>query len=123
MARKDRAAIGLIAVLVLVQWALLSGGGLLHAQSQPTPREPAYQYVGVDQTIARVETATGRVEILAKPGETRASLLIPDRRPWKWRDVPIEEKRPHIRGLAPRGEREDDPAGPRGGRPDDPGDE
>jgi hypothetical protein len=53
----------------------------------------AYQYVGVEQTIARVDTATGKIEVLSKQGETRASLLTKDARAWEWREIPLRAER------------------------------
>ncbi len=103
MARKNRFVLVLLAAAAVTPWLIVAGGPLM-AQSRPAPRQPAYQYVGVDRTIARVETATGRVEILTRKGETRASLLMPDRRPWRWREVRIDDQsheRPIRRDISP----------------------
>ncbi len=83
----------MIAVVVGAMAALLCGVEALRAQTQPGRVKPAYQYVGVDQTIARVDPDAGRIEILSKRGEPRASLLMPDRKPWEWREVRVQENR------------------------------
>jgi len=84
-----------MAVGVLVAaWVLLGGrGGTLSAQTRPERAPPTYQYVGVEQTIARIDTATGRIEVLSKRGEPKASLLMPGSRSWEWREVPVETQR------------------------------
>ena len=79
----------LLAGQVLLCW----GVETLRAQTRRERAAPAYQYVGVEQTIARVDTATGKIEILSKQGETRASLLTRDARPWEWREVPVRAER------------------------------
>lgn len=77
----------------------LCGVQVLWAQAQPGRVKPAYQYVGVDQTIARIDPETGRIEILSKSGEPRASLLMQGRKPWEWREVRVKEGRATREGL------------------------
>ena len=80
--------------VLLAAWVLLGGrGGTLSAQTRPERAPPIYQYVGVEQSIARIDTATGRIEVLSKRGEPKASLLMPGSRPWEWREVPVETRR------------------------------
>ncbi len=83
----------MVVVVVAGVAMLLCGVQALWAQTQPGRARPAYQYLGVDQTIARVDPETGRIEILSKRGEPRASLLMQDRKPWEWREVRVREDR------------------------------
>ncbi len=80
-------------VVVVGVVMLLCGAQTLRAQMQPGRAKPAYQYMGVDQTIARLDPETGRIEILSKRGEPRASLLMQDRKPWEWREVNVRADR------------------------------
>ena len=93
MWKRDRWVIVAAAVLLPGLAVLWWGGQTLWAQ--PKPKEPAgpYQYVGVQQTIARVDSRTGRIEVLYKRGDTKASLLMPDNMPWEWREVRVREPR------------------------------
>ncbi|MFH0983173.1 MAG: hypothetical protein V2A79_16765 [Planctomycetota bacterium] len=83
------ATLGLL--LLAGMWA---GSGALHAQTTPSVPKPTFQYVGVEQTIARVDLATGKIQILEQPDSTRASLLVKHSRPWEWREIPVLEHRP-----------------------------
>ncbi len=84
----------LVAGIVLAGWTILgASGGSSSAQTKEGRASPVYHYVGVEQTIARVHATTGRVEVLCKRGEPKASLLTPGTRPWEWREVPIETRR------------------------------
>ncbi len=76
---------------------LAAAAGLWYArtlEAQPRTKEPprVYQYVGLDRTIARIDAATGKIEVLSKRNETAASLLMPDPRPWYWREVRVQEE-------------------------------
>jgi hypothetical protein len=105
--------------LVVAGGIVLVGQGLLHwgvetlwAQAKSERATPVFQYVGVEQTIARVDTATGRIEILAKRGEPRASLLTKDSKAWEWMEVPVRPERHSEEGKGePVGEQ------PKGSRP------
>jgi hypothetical protein len=80
--------------LLLIGQVLLTWGvETLWAQAKGERTVAAYQYVGVEQTIARVDTATGKIEVLSKQGETRASLLTRDARAWEWREIPLRAER------------------------------
>ena len=83
-------------------WSL--GAGRLEAQTGASVARPAYQYVGVEQTIARIELTTGKIEILEQPESTRASLLVKHPKPWEWREVATAERRSDSAGpgAAPR---------------------
>jgi len=65
-------------------------------EAQPRTKEPprVYHYVGLDRTIARIDAATGKIEVLSKRHETAASLLMPDPRPWYWREIRVQEEPP-----------------------------
>lgn len=67
-----------------------------------------FEYVGLQHTIARVNTRTGRIDLLARGDETRVSLDTPGSRPWSWRPIPIKssESRPRRPGIV---EELDDP--------------
>ncbi len=109
------AALGIVmAGHVLFSW----GVGRIQAQSRPQESRTAYQYVGVQQTIARIDETTGRIEILSKVGESRASLLTQDARVWEWRRVQVRERTTRPPG---RGGHLDETAKPEGS--DKPGDE
>ena len=95
MWKKDRClallgAVGLAGV-AMSWWAVQAWGQQPKAKEAAPPS--AYQYIGVQQTIARVDTRTGRIDILCKRGEPTASMLMPDTRPWEWREVPLRESR------------------------------
>lgn len=93
MAKRGHYAV-LVAGIVLAVWMWLYGlGGAVSAQTKDGRASPVYHYVGVEQTIARVEAATGRVEVLCKRGEPKASLLTPDSRPWEWREISVQTRR------------------------------
>ncbi len=68
------------------------GWGEAASQPEPTPARPAYQYVGVEQTIARIDRATGRIEILSQRSAPRSSLLSPQSRPWQWREIRVRDR-------------------------------
>ncbi|HVP09888.1 MAG TPA: hypothetical protein VMV94_01730 [Phycisphaerae bacterium] len=88
-----------------VQAFLCWGVEALRAQTRSERAATVYQYVGVEQTIVRVEVDTGRIEILAKRGEPRASLLTRDSRRWEWQEVPVRLERHSDQGKAePPGE-------------------
>ena len=93
MSKTGRWTVAALGIVLAGQVILSWGAGLLRAQSPRQETRPAYQYVGVQQTIARIDGATGRIELLSKTGEPRASLLTPDERAWEWREVPVREKR------------------------------
>ena len=120
MWKRDRWVIVAAAVLLPGLAVLWWGGQTLWAQ--PKPKEPAgpYQYVGVQQTIARVDSRTGRIEVLYKRGDPKASLLMPDSMPWEWREVRVREPR---RGNEPeeprRGNEPEEPPAPEKGEGQD----
>lgn len=90
---------------------IVAGDKVLHGQSSrpsfesdgmpSVGREPGYQYVGIEQTIARVDTATGKIEILSQRNQSRSSLLVKQSQPWEWREVKIREKRNRRTGNSP----------------------
>ena len=96
-----------VVVLLAGQAVLLWCADALWAQSKPIEAKPVYQYVGVQQTIARVDQRTGRIEVLSRRGESRASLLVADPRPWEWREVRVREGQADSRVPGPR---ESDPS-------------
>ena len=67
------------------------GWGQAVSQPEPSPNRPAYQYVGVEQTIARIDEATGRIEILFQRNTPRSSLLTRQSRPWEWREIRVRD--------------------------------
>ena len=79
----------LIGLAVLLWYAETLGA---QPRAKDAPR--VYQYVGLERTIARIDTATGKIEVLSKRGEPAASLLMPDPRPWEWRGVKVREAAP-----------------------------
>lgn len=97
--------------------AVLAGSAVLWwgvqaLRAQPKPKEPpAYQYVGVQQTIARIDARTGRIEVLYKRGDPKASLLTPDHLPWEWREVRVREPRGAGEPQEPPTPKEDDEQG------------
>lgn len=72
----------------------------LAAQSETRPTAVAYQYVGVGQSIARIDTRTGAIEILSVRDDARASLLTPGRRPWSWRLIRLRRDDSADRGRS-----------------------
>ncbi len=80
-----------LAVFLAVPCILWMGGGILHAQARSSEARSAYQYVGVDQTIARIELSTGRIELLAQRGLPKSSLLMEQQRPWQWREIRVRD--------------------------------
>ncbi len=83
-------------VVIAALGVLLAGGWLakaqeLRGQSSQTASRKKYAYVGVEQSIARIDEATGRIEILFQKRSGRASLLVDQRDPWYWRPVRIQE--------------------------------
>ena len=91
-----------VGILLAGQAVLLWGADALRAQAKPLEAKPVYQYVGVQQTIARVNQRTGRIEVLSRRGDSRASLLVADQRPWEWREVRVREGPPDSREPGPR---------------------
>ncbi|MFQ5411820.1 MAG: hypothetical protein ACE5EC_05965 [Phycisphaerae bacterium] len=91
---------GVVSVVVCAAMAvmiLLSAKGL-GAQPGPAFTRPVYQYVGINQTIARVEQATGRIEILEQRDAPGLSLVHVQSRPWEWREIRIRKERDRRRG-------------------------
>lgn len=80
-----------LVVFLAVPCILWMGGGVLDAQTRPPEVRPAYQYVGVEQTIARVDLRTGKIELLAQRGSTKSSLLMEQQRPWQWREIRVRD--------------------------------
>ncbi|MFQ5423895.1 MAG: hypothetical protein ACE5F9_07935 [Phycisphaerae bacterium] len=80
-------------LFVLILAAVSGTWWVTASRSNAGPRASAagsrYQYVGVQQSIARIDLQTGGIEVLTREGETRASLLIPSGRAWSWRRVRI----------------------------------
>ena len=82
--------------------ALLFGAAEVLRAQAPDEKSPqqsaefsaaAYEYVGVQQSIARINLVTGKIEVLSKRGDPRASLLVEDSRPWAWREVTVRPRR------------------------------
>jgi len=72
-------------------------GTALHA-SPPSQSPSQYQYVGVANSIARVNTVTGDVEILAIDRDPMASLVNhTDRRKWAWRPIKLATESATVR--------------------------
>jgi hypothetical protein len=94
MHQRDRWLMPLGIGLLVGQAVLLWSARTLPAQPRTREAPRAYQYVGLERTIARVDPATGKIEILFKKGEPAASVLMPDSRPWEWRDVKVRESAP-----------------------------
>lgn len=80
-----------LVIFLAVPCILWVGGGVLDAQTRPSEARLAYQYVGVEQTIARIDLATGRIELLAQRGLPKSSLLTEQQRPWRWREVRVRD--------------------------------
>ena len=93
MNRRGTRTIGWVLALgVVVVMAARGWGQAVSQPEQPTVARPAYQYVGVEQTVARIEVATGRIEILSQRKTSRSSLLSPQSRPWEWREIRVRER-------------------------------
>ncbi len=95
------------------------GWGQAVSQPGPPPDRPVYQYVGVEQTIARINMATGRIEVLYQRSTSRSSLLSPQSRPWQWREIRVRDRADDPRrspgrrsNLGPAPEEEDPPETP-----------
>ena len=60
------------------------------------PEATAYQYVGLNTTIARVDPATGRVWVLMHPEISPSTSIIYmfDKPGLRWRELPVERNRP-----------------------------
>ena len=80
----------------------LAGSQVLRGQSRSSPQGdeippvaagPAYHYVGVEQTIAWIDPATGKIEILSQRNLSRSSLLAEHSRPWEWRKIKVKSNR------------------------------
>lgn len=80
-----------LVVFLAVPYILWMGGGVLDAQTRPSEVRPAYQYVGVEQTIARIESSTGKIELLIQRGFPKSSLLTEQQRPWQWRKIRVRD--------------------------------
>lgn len=80
-----------MALLILALAAFFLGGGELFAQPQAKEIRADYDYVGVMQTLARIDPRTGRIEVLSRRGDSRASLLWPDTGVWEWREVRLRK--------------------------------
>ena len=90
---RSRSYVVMATLGLLMLAGMWAGGAALHAQTTPSDLKPTFQYVGVEQTIARVNLATGKMEILEQRDSTRASLLVKQSRPWEWREIPVLEHR------------------------------
>jgi hypothetical protein len=76
------------AILVVAAWAIAR-------PTSPQPAPPAYQYVGLDRTLVRVEQSTGRIWVLRYRGSGQLSLLTSPAEPgWAWQEVRIETDDP-----------------------------
>ncbi len=82
-----------MALLILALAAFLLGGGDLLAQPQAKEIKADYDYVGVMQTMARIDQRTGRIEVLSRRGDARASLLSPGMEGWEWREIRLRKPR------------------------------
>ncbi len=89
--------IGWVLAAGVVGIAAARGWGQAVSQPEQAAARPTYQYVGVEQTVARIEVATGRIEILFQRNAPRTSLLSPQSRPWEWREVRVRD-----RGISPK---------------------
>ena len=90
------------AIFVAMLCVVLIGSQALQGQSRFSSSRndfsqagavPTYQYVGVDQTIARIESATGKIEILSQRKLSRSSLLVEQSKPWEWREIKVRPNR------------------------------
>ena len=84
---RRNAAVVAAVVFGLGAWFAADPG---HAADPPQDeRVEAFEYVGLQYTIARVNVRTGKIDILTRGGETRVSLVTPGSRPWSWRPIPV----------------------------------
>ncbi len=85
---RRNAAVVAAVVFGLGAWFAAGPG---HAADPPQDeRVEAFEYVGLQYTIARVNVRTGKIDILTRGGETRVSLVTPGSRPWSWRPIPVK---------------------------------
>jgi hypothetical protein len=118
MSKTGRWMVAAGGMLLVAQVFLCHGVEALRAQTKSERAAPTYQYVGVDQTLARVDISTGKIDILARPGEPRASLLTKGSKPWEWMEVPVRAERQADDGKA---EPADRPSGNPKSAADEPG--
>ncbi len=93
MNMRGKWTIGLVLAAGVVGMMAARGWGQPVSQPEPSPDRPVYQYVGVEQTIARIDRATGRIEVLSQRAAPRTSLLSPQSRPWHWREIRVRDRR------------------------------
>jgi len=90
---RGRGMIGLVLAAGAVGVLAARGWGQAVSQPEPSSDRPTYQYVGVEQTIARIDGATGRIEVLSQRTSPRSSLLTPQSRPWEWREIRVRDRK------------------------------
>jgi len=81
------------------------GGGTAGAQTRSAEVRPTYQYVGVEQTLARIDLSTGKIELLSQRGSPKSSLLIEQQRPWQWREIRVRDSARSARESIFKGDR------------------
>ena len=108
MKRLQNRVAGAIVFAAIAIMVLLGAEGLSAQQGSPTAQS-VYQYVGINQTIARISNSTGKIEILEQHDAPGLSLLHPQSRPWEWREIRIRKDRTRRRGLTRTPNEADEP--------------
>lgn len=97
-------------VFSILSVALIAAVGLAQPRaSEIRPPRPAFDYVGVGDSLVRVDRDSGKVEILEQRDSPGLTLTIEQAKPWSWREIRVDNRpRPGVRGArkAERGENE-----------------
>lgn len=102
MNKRGTGMVGLALAVGGLGFLATRGSGQDVSQPDASPARPVYQYVGVEQTIARIDAATGRIEVLYQRNAPRSSLLTPQSRPWEWREIRVRDRGDEARPPAAR---------------------
>src|SRR5438552_14809584 len=89
-------ALALVAATLLV-WRVAIADPPARTHATTTADTPAYQYVGLSTTIARIDPASGRVWVLLHPEiSPSTSIIYMFEKPGiRWRELPVERNRPN----------------------------
>lgn len=88
MRSRGRLAMGAVVMLGLAVWCA-SGPGP-SADAPKSKGAEAFDYVGVANTVARINVQTGAIDVLIRGDDTRVGIRTPGGQPWSWRPVRIK---------------------------------
>lgn len=91
--KESTARISRLLVFSILSVALIAAVGLAQPRaSEIRPPRAAFDYVGVGDSLVRVDRDSGRVEILEQRDSPGLTLTIEQAKPWSWREIRVDNR-------------------------------